>query len=225
MDPAAALEVDDASKARADRVAEEGAALAKSLGLQSEPSLAVADEGNVADAIVELARRAGGRRHRGGLEGSERAPGKARGQYIQRSCEARLMSRRPGSRRLTALRETQPVKTVGGPLSRRCCSRCSASRLWMARLAKKKKALPPIHVRGTTATHFDDQTPIAGATVRVAELGPERPDGARRQLRPPRFRRHQVHALCRRGRPPPDLPPDLRQPGQGSRASELPDAE
>lgn len=56
VDPAAALEVDDASKAHADRVAEEGAALAKSLGLQSEP-VAVADEGNVADAIVELARQ------------------------------------------------------------------------------------------------------------------------------------------------------------------------
>ena len=53
-DPAAAQEVDDASQARADRVAEEGAALAKSLGLQAE-ALAVADEGNVADAIVELA--------------------------------------------------------------------------------------------------------------------------------------------------------------------------
>lgn len=35
--------------------------------------------------------------------------------------------------------------------------------------AKKKAALPPIHVRGTVYT-FDDQTPIAGATVRVAEL-------------------------------------------------------
>ncbi|MGA6946288.1 MAG: hypothetical protein WBZ00_00920, partial [Solirubrobacterales bacterium] len=33
-------------------------------------------------------------------------------------------------------------------------------------LAKKKKALPPIHVRGTVYT-FDDQNPIAGATVRV----------------------------------------------------------
>jgi nucleotide-binding universal stress UspA family protein len=56
VDPATAQEVDDASKARADRVAEDGAALAKSLGLQAEP-LAVADEGNVADAIVELARK------------------------------------------------------------------------------------------------------------------------------------------------------------------------
>src|SRR5262245_38024854 len=37
-------------------------------------------------------------------------------------------------------------------------------------LAKKKKAArPPIHVRGTVYT-FDDQTPIAGASVRVAEL-------------------------------------------------------
>ena len=35
--------------------------------------------------------------------------------------------------------------------------------------AKKKAALPPIHVRGTVYT-FDNQTPIAGATVRVAEL-------------------------------------------------------
>ena len=56
VDPGAAREVDDASKAHADRAAEEGAALAKSLGLQSEP-VAVADEGNVADAIVELARK------------------------------------------------------------------------------------------------------------------------------------------------------------------------
>jgi len=54
VDSAAAQEVDDASQAHADRVAEEGAALAKSLGLQAE-ALAEADEGNVADAIVELA--------------------------------------------------------------------------------------------------------------------------------------------------------------------------
>ena len=55
VDPAAAREVDNASQAHADRVAKDGAALAKSLGLQAE-ALAVADEGNVADAIVELAR-------------------------------------------------------------------------------------------------------------------------------------------------------------------------
>src|SRR5512147_417701 len=36
-------------------------------------------------------------------------------------------------------------------------------------LAKKKAGLPPIHVRGTVYT-FDNQTPIAGAVVRVAEL-------------------------------------------------------
>ena len=58
MDSAVAQEVDDASQAHADRVAGEGAALARSLGLQAE-ALAVADEGNVADAIVELARRRG----------------------------------------------------------------------------------------------------------------------------------------------------------------------
>ncbi len=36
-------------------------------------------------------------------------------------------------------------------------------------LAKKKAGLPPVHVRGTVYT-FDDQIPIPGATVRVAEL-------------------------------------------------------
>jgi nucleotide-binding universal stress UspA family protein len=58
VDPVAAREVDDASKAHADRVAGDGTALAISLGLQAE-ALAVADEGNVADAIVELARKRG----------------------------------------------------------------------------------------------------------------------------------------------------------------------
>jgi nucleotide-binding universal stress UspA family protein len=58
VDPAAAQEVDDASKAHANRVAEEGAELAKSLGLRAE-ALSVADETNVADAIVELARKRG----------------------------------------------------------------------------------------------------------------------------------------------------------------------
>ena len=55
VDPAAAREVDDASKARTDRVAKEGVDLARSRGLEAE-ALSVADEGNVADAIVELAR-------------------------------------------------------------------------------------------------------------------------------------------------------------------------
>ncbi|HET6755193.1 MAG TPA: universal stress protein, partial [Jiangellaceae bacterium] len=45
-------------QAHADRVAEEGAELAKSLGLRAE-ALSVADESNVADAIVELARKRG----------------------------------------------------------------------------------------------------------------------------------------------------------------------
>jgi nucleotide-binding universal stress UspA family protein len=56
VDPAAAHEIDDASKARAERVAAEGAELARSLGLPAE-ALAVADQGSVADAIVELARK------------------------------------------------------------------------------------------------------------------------------------------------------------------------
>jgi nucleotide-binding universal stress UspA family protein len=54
-DPAVAQEVDDASQAHADRVAEDGAGLAKSLGLKAE-ALAVADERNVAETIVGLAR-------------------------------------------------------------------------------------------------------------------------------------------------------------------------
>jgi nucleotide-binding universal stress UspA family protein len=58
VDLAAAQQVDDASQAHADRVAEEGAELAKSLGLHAE-ALAVAEESNVADAIVDLARKRG----------------------------------------------------------------------------------------------------------------------------------------------------------------------
>jgi nucleotide-binding universal stress UspA family protein len=56
VDVETAQEVDDTLQARADRVAQDGTALAKSLGLQAEP-LVVAEEGlNVADAIVKLAR-------------------------------------------------------------------------------------------------------------------------------------------------------------------------
>lgn len=51
----AAEEVHDALQARAERIAEEGAELAKSLGLQAE-ALAVADAGTVAETIIELAR-------------------------------------------------------------------------------------------------------------------------------------------------------------------------
>ena len=74
VDPAAAQEVDDASQAHADRVAEDGAALAKSLGLQAE-ALAVADEGNVArrDCRAGPQTRCGCRRRR--LQGTGRAPG------------------------------------------------------------------------------------------------------------------------------------------------------
>ncbi|HET8592520.1 MAG TPA: universal stress protein [Solirubrobacterales bacterium] len=57
VDAETAQEIDDTLQARADRVAQDGTALAKSLGLQAEP-LVVAEEGlNVADAIVELARK------------------------------------------------------------------------------------------------------------------------------------------------------------------------
>ena len=56
VDSAAAHEVDDESQAHAGRVAEDGAALAKSLGLRAQ-ALVIADVRNVADAIVELGRK------------------------------------------------------------------------------------------------------------------------------------------------------------------------
>ena len=56
IDPELSKELDDELHAQADRVARDGAELARSLGLQSEP-LAVAEAGAAADAIVELARR------------------------------------------------------------------------------------------------------------------------------------------------------------------------
>jgi|SRR5215212_9792448 len=55
VDPAAAQEVDDALQARARGVAQQGAELAGSAGLQAE-ARAVPDEANVAETIVELAR-------------------------------------------------------------------------------------------------------------------------------------------------------------------------
>jgi nucleotide-binding universal stress UspA family protein len=56
VDVEAAQELDDTLQARAHRIAQDGAELAKSLGLQAE-ALVVADEGvKDADAIVELAR-------------------------------------------------------------------------------------------------------------------------------------------------------------------------
>jgi nucleotide-binding universal stress UspA family protein len=60
VDVETAREIDDTLQSRADRVAQDGAALAKSLGLQAE-ALAAADEGSpgVADTIIELARKRG----------------------------------------------------------------------------------------------------------------------------------------------------------------------
>ena len=56
VDPEVAEEIDDTLHARAERIAQDGVVLAKSLGLQAE-GLAVADEGiNVAEAIIDVAR-------------------------------------------------------------------------------------------------------------------------------------------------------------------------
>lgn len=55
VDPETALELDNAVHEHADRVSGEGAALAKSLGLDAEP-LALSDDGNVARTILRLAR-------------------------------------------------------------------------------------------------------------------------------------------------------------------------
>ena len=55
IDPAAMLTFDEALRGHADRVAKDGAALARSLGLDAEP-LAMADVGNVARTIAEVAR-------------------------------------------------------------------------------------------------------------------------------------------------------------------------
>jgi nucleotide-binding universal stress UspA family protein len=53
-----AKEIEDELEVRAQRIAHDGAELAKSFGLQAE-ALALPDEGNVPDAIVELARQRG----------------------------------------------------------------------------------------------------------------------------------------------------------------------
>jgi nucleotide-binding universal stress UspA family protein len=55
LDPATAMEVDEAMDARAHRTAEEGAALARSLGFEAE-ARAVPDESNVGDTIIGVAR-------------------------------------------------------------------------------------------------------------------------------------------------------------------------
>jgi nucleotide-binding universal stress UspA family protein len=55
IDPAVAIGVDRDVHRNAENVARDGAALAKSLGLDAEP-LAVADEGNVPETILNVAR-------------------------------------------------------------------------------------------------------------------------------------------------------------------------
>src|SRR5206468_5176639 len=58
LDVDTALEVDEAVHAHAERVAAEGAQLARSLGFDAEP-IAVADEVNVAETLVHLATQRG----------------------------------------------------------------------------------------------------------------------------------------------------------------------
>lgn len=55
MDPAAALDVDHELGRRAERIAGEGAELARSLGLEAQP-LAMTDGGDVATTILDVAR-------------------------------------------------------------------------------------------------------------------------------------------------------------------------
>jgi nucleotide-binding universal stress UspA family protein len=72
LDVETAIEVDDAVHAHAERVAAEGAQLARSLGFDAEP-VAVADEVNVAETLVHVATQRGaevlviGSRRVGGL--------------------------------------------------------------------------------------------------------------------------------------------------------------
>ena len=55
VDPGLAVEIDRALHKRADTVARDGAALARSLGLDAE-SLAVPDDGTIHDTILRVAR-------------------------------------------------------------------------------------------------------------------------------------------------------------------------
>ena len=55
VDPSAVLALDEALRGHAERVANDGAELARSLGLDAEP-LAVADVGDIARTIAEAAR-------------------------------------------------------------------------------------------------------------------------------------------------------------------------
>jgi nucleotide-binding universal stress UspA family protein len=58
LDPAVAMEVDEAMDKRAHTTAEEGAELARQFGLEPE-IVVVPDEGNVADTLVDLANERG----------------------------------------------------------------------------------------------------------------------------------------------------------------------
>jgi nucleotide-binding universal stress UspA family protein len=58
VDLGATRRVDAARRARAERIAEDGAELARSAGLRAKP-FAIAEEGNAAKTIVELARERG----------------------------------------------------------------------------------------------------------------------------------------------------------------------
>ncbi len=57
VDVETAQEIDDTLQARADRIAQSGTELARSLGLRAEPLVVADEKANVADAIVELARK------------------------------------------------------------------------------------------------------------------------------------------------------------------------
>lgn len=55
VDPETAHEIDDSLHVHAERIAQDGADLARSLGFEAEP-LAVADESHVSDALLRVAR-------------------------------------------------------------------------------------------------------------------------------------------------------------------------
>ena len=56
IEPSQALEVDRSLHARAERVSQEGAALARTVGLDAQP-LAVADQGSIARTLLNLTRQ------------------------------------------------------------------------------------------------------------------------------------------------------------------------
>jgi nucleotide-binding universal stress UspA family protein len=89
VDPSAVLTFDEASRGHAERVANDGAQNARSLGLDAKP-LAMADVGDIARTIADVARW---------FSRPERASGKVRGKHVQRCREARPMSRARRQRR------------------------------------------------------------------------------------------------------------------------------